>query len=175
MSPIVNLHTAALPALLLASVGAFAYPEGAPWGAADPDAGETCASCHYDYEPVHDSPALGIDGLPEIAAAGERYDLVIRFAAVDAAVSGFQLLAVAEGGAGRFISGDTAIEAIGAAGRSTRTVAAGDGASWSLTWEAPASGCSPVSLFLAAAAANDDQSPLGDTIHYRQFRVERRR
>ena len=168
MNRIVN---ATLPALLAASVGAHAYPEGAPWGAADPDAREPCASCHYDYDPVHESPALSIEGLPDVWTAGERYELLIRFAPVGATVSGFQLLAAAEDGAGRFLTGSANVESIGAASRSTQPQDSRNGASWSVTWQAPRDGCSPVRLYLAASAANDDQSPLGDTVHYRKFIV----
>lgn len=159
--------------LLTASAGALAYPEGAPWGAANPDARESCASCHYDYEPVHDSSALGIEGLPAVVAPGERYDLVIRIAGVDAAIAGFQLLATPEGEVGSFDSADDAIESIGPASRSIAPADGVDGLSWSVTWRAPKAGCSPIRFYLAAAAANDDQSPFGDTIHYRQFIVER--
>ena len=160
-------------AVALAGSAAFAYPEGAPWGTANPEASETCASCHYDYEPVFDSTALEIEGLPAAFEPGVTYPLVIRLSGVDAAISGFQLLATSSGSAGSFRADASAIEVIGAASRSTESVAASDGASWRLAWQAPADGCSPIRLYLAASAANDDQSPFGDTVHYRQFVVAR--
>lgn len=156
----------------LAAAASFAYPEGAPWGAANPDAQDTCASCHYDYEPVRNSAALEILGLPETARAGREYLLEVRFAPPAARISGFQLVAAAgDADAGAFRSADAAVEAIGSAGRSTSPVAVRQAASWKLRWLAPASPAS-VRLYLAASAANDDQSPFGDTIHYRQFCVE---
>ena len=30
---------------------AFAYPDGAPWGADDLNGAESCATCHFDFEP----------------------------------------------------------------------------------------------------------------------------
>ena len=41
---------------------ASAFPEGAPWGAANPDAEGNCSSCHFDYDAIRDSPALILDG-----------------------------------------------------------------------------------------------------------------
>ena len=156
----------------LAHQAAQAYPEGAPWGTASPAAPESCSNCHYDYEPVNDSRALRIDGLPRIATPGAEYELVVRLNADDARVSGFQLLALAEGrSAGYFRSDDDNVESIGSSTRSTRPETAADGAAWSLTWKAPQSDNLPIVMYLAANASNDDQSPLGDTIHYRTFVV----
>jgi len=164
---------AALAALALgvAATAAFAYPEGAPWGAANPAADESCGYCHFGYEPVPDSAALAIEGLPETARPGERYSLVVRFTDDEAAVSGFQLLASAgHGDAGRFGTDTPGIETVGAASRSTTTRTPDEGFEWPLWWRAPATG-GDIILYLAASSANDDQSPFGDRIHYRRFRV----
>ena len=159
-------------ALILTSAAVGAYPEGAPWGSANPGAAETCASCHYDYDPVHDSPALTIDGLPDTVVGGESYDFVIRLEGTDAAVSGFQLLIAAKNDdAGTIESDNSTIETIGASSRTTVPADATQDASWTLTWQAPHTVATPIRLYLAASAANDDQSPLGDTIHYRQFTI----
>lgn len=156
----------------LAAAVALAFPEGAPWGTADPEATETCSSCHYDYEPQRDSASLDIDGLPAEAVAGCEYALRVRFTAGDAAVSGFQLVAAGTGGpAGVFRSADDGVETIGAAARSTRPAARDGDFRWSLRWQAPGPDGQPVVLYLAASAANDDRSPFGDTIHYRRFVV----
>jgi hypothetical protein len=163
---------AAVGLIALANQAAQAYPDGAPWGTASPASHESCSNCHYDYEPVNDSRALRIDGLPRIAAPGAEYELVVRLNAEDASVSGFQLLALAEGmSAGSFRSDDDNVESIGSSTRSTRPEIAADGAAWSLTWRAPQSDNLPIVMYLAANASNDDQSPLGDTIHYRTFVV----
>lgn len=167
MNRTVKLFTAALS---LAGTAVLAYPEGAPWGAADPGAAENCGSCHYDYDPLFDSPTLSIEGLPEAVEPRKVYDLVVRLADVDAAVAGFQLLAVATAGeAGAFRSDDETVEALGAASRSVRPATLRDGASWTLTWRAPDEVQAPLQLYLAVSAANDDQSPFGDTIHYGHY------
>ena len=165
--------TASLILVALAGAGsAAAYPEGAPWGAANPEAAESCSDCHYDYEPVHDSSALSIAGLPRIAVAGTSYEFRLRFAPDSAAIAGFQLLAAAERDAGSIRSDDPAVESIGAASRSTMPAAAAGGACWTVRWRAPQDGGAVVTLHLAAAEANDDQSPLGDRIHYWSYRLD---
>ncbi len=163
--------SAALAAFAVVSNCALAYPEGAPWGAARPDAEESCASCHYDFEPILDSAALSIDGLPEAAVPGKIYTLIIRLTASDAAVAGFQLLATSSGKSGSFRSLDGAIEVIGPASRSVAPVVAREAATWRLLWQAPERGNDDVLMYLAISAANDDQSPLGDVVHYRQWEI----
>ncbi len=157
--------------LLSVVVAAGAYPEGAPWGAADPAAEQSCDSCHYDYDPVQDSDALRIDGLPAVAEAGEEYELTVRFDHDEAASSGFQV--IAGGGdlsGGQFRVEADAIEAAGAAARSTATRLREEGFEWTVWWRAPAA-AEQLTLFVAASSANDDQSPFGDTIHYQQYEI----
>ena len=88
-SPIADRATVrrflALAALFSAT--AFAYPDASPWGSANPAADETCSSCHYDYDPVRDSAAVEIIGLPETASPGNAYEIGVRIASVEAAVS----------------------------------------------------------------------------------------
>ncbi len=157
--------------LLSVVIAASAYPEGAPWGAANPAAEQSCDSCHYDYDPVHDSDALRIDGLPAVARAGEEYELVVRFVHDEAASSGFQL--ITDGGevsGGQFRVEADGLESIGAAARSTATRLRDEGFEWTLWWQAPAV-TEQLILFVAASSANDDHSAFGDTIHYRRFEV----
>ena len=154
-----------LAVALAASSPAFGYPDASPWGAANPSAAEACSSCHYDYEPVTESEALGIDGLPDAAVPGETYRVVVRMTGVDAAVSGFQLITTA----GTFSSDEAALEAAGNAIRST-TVAANRGSvEWGFSWKPAEAPGETVEMYLAVSAANNDQSPFGDTIHYRRF------
>ena len=44
---------------------ARAFPDGAPWGAANPAAEQDCAACHFDNEPLLASDGLVIHGLPD--------------------------------------------------------------------------------------------------------------
>ncbi|MEE4161169.1 MAG: choice-of-anchor V domain-containing protein [Woeseiaceae bacterium] len=154
-----------LAVALAASSQAFGYPDASPWGAANPSAEEACSSCHYDYDPVSESKALGIDGLPAEAVPGETYPVVVRMTGVDATVSGFQLVA----SAGTFNSDDAALEADGNAIRSTSAAVNRGSVEWAFSWEPPGVPGGAVEMYLAVSAANDDQSPFGDTIHYRRF------
>ena len=164
-------HLVLFTAALAANV-AGAYPDGAPWGAANPSTVEHCASCHYDYDAVQDSDAITIDGLPDNPVPDTVYDLIVRFSAPDAATSGFQIVAQAEDHDAGVFSGDTpGIEFIGAAIRSTKPAEYFDGVSWVIRWRAPSSIMLPIVFFVAASASNDDGSPLGDTIHYRSFKM----
>lgn len=144
---------------------AVAYPDASPWGASNPDSAESCGSCHYDYAPVNDSDAVRIDGLPDTVSPGTVYELGIGMTGVDAAVSGFQLVATA----GEFRTLDESLESTGDAVRSTQTARYVESVAWTLSWQAPDRGCQPIELFLAVSASNDDQSPFGDTIHYRRI------
>lgn len=152
---------------------ASAYPEGAPWGASDPDAAESCESCHFDYEPVRASHALSIAGLPDKAEPGKTYVLTVRFDESGAVVAGFQMIAKAvDDAAGKFESTQPNIEYFGAAVRSTAPLANEGVVEWKLTWTAPDAAGGVVTVFLAAMRANDDGSPFGDQAHFRSFVVQ---
>ena len=165
-------------ALVAFAVAAFtlnaarAFPDGAPWGAANPAAEQHCASCHFDADPVRESAALVIDGLPIKPKPGATYELKIVFEDPDIVIAGFQLIAHAgEVQAGTFASSDANIEFIGAAIRSTAPVKGDESISWAVEWHAPGEVMLPVVFYVAASAANDDGSPFGDTIHYRSYRL----
>ena len=153
---------------MAAAASALAYPDASPWGAANPVAAENCASCHYDYEPVADSRLLELAGLPEQLTAGQRYELRIDFAAADAlpeaTASGFQLIV----SSGHLESPDPETETGGTALRSTAVREAKSNVTWPLVWRAPVEP-STVTFYAAASAANHDNSPFGDVIHYRRY------
>ena len=149
---------------------ACAYPEGAPWGAADPHAAENCNTCHFDNDPVHDSSALSIEGLPEKLTPDTIYDLVITFDNPDGVAAGFQLIAWAENeDAGSFAAKSENIEAAGSAMRSTAPTFEKGSVTWAVQWQTPAAMNATISIYLAATAANHDQSPLGDRVYFRSF------
>ncbi len=159
--------------VLAMPVGGLAYPEGAPWGTANPAAQESCASCHFDSDAVNQSSAISLLGLPKRPAAGDTYSLELRFDAPLSAVAGFQIIAVAESTeAGRFVFSDAALEAIGTAIRST-SAQRKQPATWSFQWQTPSENVHwPIVLLVAATAGNDDGSPLGDVVHFRSFELE---
>lgn len=166
------MAVAAVFALALPGAAA-AYPEGAPWGAADPDAPENCSTCHFDYDAKLDSKSVRIDGLPASPSAGETYEFVIRFADPAAEVAGFQLLARSEDSApGNFSSTETAIE-VGESGiRSTDPSINDNGVAWRILWTAPEATGVRIRFFLAVTGSNSDGSPFGDQIHFRSFSIQ---
>jgi hypothetical protein len=162
-----------LAALTVAPGLGLAYPEGAPWGASDPDAAENCESCHFDYPPVRASGALSVEGLPQKATPGETYRLTVRFREADAVIAGFQMIArIADDPAGDFESSQARVEYVGAAIRSTEPLPASESFEWVMSWTAPDSPGATVTVFVAAMRANDDGSPFGDQAHFRSYVVE---
>jgi len=154
-------------ALLLAGP-AYAFPDGAPWGAADPEAEETCSSCHFDNDVVLDSEAIGIEGLPERFTPGEVYELVLKFTAPEASTAGF-LISATEGSDFMAVAENT--ERNKNEIRSTAPLKNDSGASWKMEWRAPGATVKEVMFYIAANAANNDASSFGDHIHYRKIIV----
>ncbi len=151
---------------------ARAFPDGAPWGAANPAAEQNCATCHFDAEPIRDSEALVISGLPLHPAPGTIYELKIILADPDTVTAGFQLIAqAANHEAGTFFSTEAEVEFIGAVIRSTAPLRSDAAVAWEVEWRAPSTVVSTVVFYVAASAANDDGSPFGDTIHFRSYRL----
>lgn len=165
---------AIVAAAALATGAARAFPEGAPWGAADPAAERSCASCHFESDPVMQSDRLSISGLPARAEPGRVYELALALSDPDAVITGFQLIADAvDRPAGAFLADGDGVELaeFGAAVRSTAPRAADGGSVWTLRWQAPSRIDADIVFHAAAAAANDDGSPFGDVIHFRSYRV----
>jgi hypothetical protein len=151
---------------------ARAFPDGAPWGAANPAAEQDCAACHFGVEPVLASNALVIHGLPQKLQAGVTYDLAITFEDSSIVIAGFQLIAqAAEQDVGMFSSSADDVEFIGSSIRSVVPRRVSSSAAWEIQWRAPERIGGPIDFYLAASAANDDGSPFGDTIHFRSYRV----
>ena len=170
MKTLIVVAIAAVMTLFCNATGA--YPDGAPWGAANPAAEQNCASCHFDDKPVHESRVLKIKGLPGRPEPGELYKLEIIFEDPDTVIAGFQLIAqAADSHAGTFISSDAEVEAIGAAIRSTVPISNDERVAWAVGWRAPEVIVLPILFHVAASAANDDASPFGDTVHFRSYKL----
>ncbi len=156
--------------MLVASVAspATAHPEGAPWGSADPDTLNSCASCHFDHEPVGRSQSLLVAGLPEYAEAGEEYEVTLRLDAGGAAGAGFLLSA----STGAFGAINDFVEVNGSEARSVKPSLPRNGfTEWSFIWRAGAQTPDIVTFRAAAIASDNDQSPFGDELHFRKFEV----
>jgi len=153
-------------------IDARAFPDGAPWGAANPAIKQNCANCHFGAEPVLGSPALLIQGLPETLNPGETYDLEIKFEDPNIIIAGFQLIARTDNrDSGTFTATANDIEFIGASIRSIAPKRNPGRAVWSIHWRAPENIEGVIDFYVAASAANDDGSPFGDTIHFRSYRL----
>jgi len=159
-------------ALALASPAgpAAAFPDGAPWSAAEKDG---CMGCHFDGPLRDESRALTIEGLPERIQPETRYSLTLRLRGDSMETAGFLLKAEQTRGAiGRFEAGSEAVETKKALARSVDGEAgleSRDHAVWKLDWRAPARIDGPVRFILWANAGNGDASPFGDSVHRRIF------
>lgn len=130
---------------------------------------------------------LSIQGLPAEFEPGTTYDLTITVAQEGLGAGGFQLSARFEDGtqAGTLAPADSdtgrvdlsvrgAVEYIHHVYAGTMSVAP-DSARWQIRWTAPAAGTSiagaAVVLHVAANAADDDESPMGDMIYTTSVRT----
>lgn len=154
-----------------APITGFALPDETPWGRAD---GEACRDCHFGHPVEEPSGALELDGLPERFVTGETYWLVLELDTPEMRRAGFRVIARASGGPpGRFEAVDAATETDGDRVRSTLAGSALDEpgrARWIFRWHAPETApAGAIELEIAANAADDDASPLGDVIHRRRI------
>lgn len=146
---------------------ASAFPGGAPWGTANPQSGQNCTACHFDYQAIPDSKSLTIRGLPVAPVSGTTYELMVSFVDSVAIIAGFQMFV----STGQFSASQKYIETTGSSIRSTRPIANKNGVVWAMLWTAPDLADKKVTFNLAVTGANDDGSPFGDQIHFRSFTV----
>lgn len=144
-----------------------ANPDGAPWGSADPNAAQNCASCHYDGEPILDSAAIKFEGVPDRYTLGSAYFVAVIFARTDIGHSG--LLVTASGG--EFSAGGGFLVENGNEIRSIRPKKAEGDTKWHMLWHAPMAPIGSVTFYIAVNAGNDDQSSFGDVIHFKTVTV----
>lgn len=149
-----------------------APPPGHTGGFGEP----TCQDCHFQAGINQGNGTLSLLGLPAAFDPGTTYHLTILLAQSGLAAGGFQMSARFQDGmqAGDFAvaPGEASRSAVTAAGavqyihhlyRGT-VVRDADTLRWPVQWTAPA--CArPVVFHLAASAADDDDSPLGDFVY----------
>ena len=176
---------AAGAALALLAVPAVALYEHRPPPAHTGGFGEaTCASCHFDNELNADGGVLAVDGLPDHFTPGQRYRLSITLQHPELRRGGFQMAIRFTGPerageqAGSFhVRGDEieVVEAVGVSyvqhTRDGSRAVDGAEARWTVEWEAPAVNI-PISLHVAANAANGDASEFGDHVYRLERKVE---
>lgn len=116
---------------------------------------------------MHDSTALTVEGLPAELSPNQSYELSVTFENPDGNAAGFQLIAWSDNSDAGIIKYESDnMEAVGSAIRSTLPVVEKGLVSWSIRWHTPANITKSMTIFVAATAANDDQSPLGDRVHF---------
>lgn len=183
---------AGLISALAAGAALSALPAVAPGYRSGPPAAHTggfgepsCDGCHMG--PAATAQDALVLEAPVRYTPGERYDIRVRLADPGLAAAGFQLAvrfadAPAAGRqAGTLSPVDSTVTVItSAAGvEYASQTSAGSrpagaaGAAWLIHWTAPPEGAAVV-FHVAANAADDDDSPLGDRIHRLAQRVERR-
>lgn len=156
-----------------------AHPEGPPPAHTGGFGEPTCAACHAGEPERRDTTALRIDGLPGAYEPNRTYRLRVRLLHDGLARAGFQLAArFAEDGkqAGTLASADKRAAVLEHAGVQyaqhtlAGSAAAGNSASWTVEWTAPACGRA-VTINVAANAGDDDASPLGDVVYAYRTRI----
>src|SRR5207247_2009147 len=168
----------ALPRAGARALAAASFRKGRPPAPTGGFGAPTCRECHFDAGLDEPGGAVAITGVPGRYAAGRTYDLEVTLRRAGMLRGGFQLAA-------RFADGDRA-------GRPAGTLAPADGrtavvwdttthvgyiehtetgtdvtnaaARWTIRCTAPAEPAGAVTFHVAANAANDDDSPLGDFI-----------
>lgn len=168
---------------LLASVGG-AYLDGAPPGHTGGFGEPDCGACHVTG-PADDARGSVALTAPDVFAPGAEYAVEVRLRHPDLARGGFQLSVRFAAGpeAGRQAGGlavaDERAEVVTAGdveyARHTAVGTDADAASWMiwrLRWTAPAKASGAVLFHVAANAANDDDSELGDRIYLASARAE---
>jgi hypothetical protein len=146
----------------------------------------TCLTCHMDGELNETGGTLVIEGLPARYAAGRRYVLTVAVSHPELRAAGFELSARYESGpdsarqAGALAVSDdrakvsteetTRVQYAHHLRSGTTPLPAGSGR-WTIAWIAPATPSGPVVFHVAANAANDNDSPMGDYIYARSFTV----
>lgn len=166
--------------LLTVSNAGWCYEDGAPPGHTGGFGEPDCSLCHSDNEKNILEGELHVDGLPKEFSPGEQYDLSIVLRHAELASGGFQLAIRTSDGqpAGNLkpISDRTRI--VTKAGqpylqhsRDGRQTDGEGSIRWMFQWQAPEDG-EPVILNVAANAANDDISALGDYIFTLEKKIE---
>lgn len=167
-------------ALAATSAAVLAFKEGPLPNMTGGFGDQTCRLCHFDDDLNAPGGSLTLDGVPATYTPGRRYEITVRIARAEIVRGGFEIAA-------RFASGPQAgrqagtwhIDAPRLQTVTSQTdpslvfvqhTTAGTDAStpgsvtWTFAWTAPVSDA-PVQFNVAANAANDDASPLGDFIY----------
>jgi hypothetical protein len=151
---------------------ALAYEDGAPGGYTGGFGEDDCSACHADNERNAAGGALFVDGLPAVYVPGRVYPISIVLTHPELASAGVQLsMRYTDGSDAGLLEGTTGELEPLADGDTTylqhsRAALPDDAHNvrWQLLWRAPLRP-GRVLLHVAANAANDDRSALGDFVY----------
>ncbi len=146
----------------------------------------SCHQCHFDNPMSEPAGRLTVSGVPRTYAPGARYALKIALRRPGLSRGGFQIAArfasgpLAGAQAGSLAPADDRVQVVRDPARpaiayaqhtvgGTRAPRAGE-LEWTVRWVAPERARDPIVLHVAANAANDDASPLGDFIYVGEAR-----
>jgi hypothetical protein len=176
---------AATAATLTLAVRPF-YAAGPPAARTGGFSEPTCAECHHDSPLNAPDGRLSLDSLPVAGfRPGQTYDLWVSLSKPGMTRAGFQLAARIDESAGKDKQAGTVtpvddrtqfvpkyfgpVQYLEHSHRGTELLQP-DSARWRFRWTAPTSPV-PVVFHVAANAANNDNSELGDFIYIGAFRV----
>jgi hypothetical protein len=171
----------ALAITMMSTAAPVAYREG-PAPAMTGGFGEAnCSKCHFDNRVNDEEGAVRIDGVPAVYVPNREYRITVALKRAGMARSGFELSARFAPGApfagrqaGDLRPPDSRMQLVfetGGAIQYIQHTKAGSQARttgenrWTFIWKAPPGGRGAVQFNVAANAANDDASPLGDFIY----------
>lgn len=141
---------------------------------------ETCTKCHFDNPLNAPGGSLRVEGVPATYAAGREYPITIAVSRPETKRAGFELsVRVADGldkgqQAGMLRGPDARTQIVFVPGRTVQYIQHTNAGSdlngrhegrWTIYWMAPPASAGRVVFHVAANAANDDASALGDFIY----------
>jgi hypothetical protein len=173
-------------AMVAVPIASLAFKEG-PYPNVTGGFGEqSCHVCHLDNPVNAPGGQLDVDGVPPSYTSGEPYRITVTIAREGLRRGGFEIAARFASGklkgrqAGTWKPLDERVQLIAGAADKTLTFvqhnlagsrAAAPGQNrWTIEWDAPAAASAPVQFNVAANAANNDDSALGDYIYVKAVR-----
>lgn len=155
-------------AAALCATPAFAFPDGAPWRSADPNAALNCTSCHFDGEAIKNSDQIYLSGVPASPKPNNDYLLGVLVTDARAEIAGYLL----ESSAGSFVPIVREQDPEPNAVRSLKPeqLVAYE-TEWRVVWTAPDEIPDRLVFLLAVNFADNDGSPFGDIIHFRTIEI----
>lgn len=177
------LGRAAVLILGLGPACALAFPEGAPPAHTGGFGEPHCESCHLGADLPADNTGLRLNNLGDTYEPGKIYEFVLHLVGPGKVVAGFQMSvrfidAPYHGQSAGRLEGDSdglrVIEKDEVQYLGHREARRGnsDGFRWRIRWIAPETPAGDVVFHVAAVAGNDDESPLGDTVHVLTHRLQ---